>query len=169
MRLNVWPLWAVLLGIAVTLVVRWWPDDEARVVRRMDDLFALVEKTGPESLPVAAGRALEAGSYFASNVVMRLGYPFPETLRRMEAIRLLQQGRMQADAVTLRTRGREITRQEDGSFRVDLTVDASIGSRGHREELLGVYRLVWTKGEDDWMLTEAGTLEVIAHPAGTTR
>jgi len=166
--INRWILYVPLIGLIVTLGIRWWPNDLRTVEKHSMELLKLVSKKGPESLPVSAARSIEVGSYLASNVVMRLGEPFPGSLRRSEAVSLIQQGRMQSDRLTVENRGKEIKRLDDGTIQIDLTINAGISYRGETEEIIGSYRLIWTKGEDGWKISRADALNVIQHPAGMT-
>ena len=166
--INRWMLYVPLIGLIVTLGWRWWPNDLRTVEKHTMELLELVSKDGPESLPVSASRSIEAGSYLATNVVMRLGPPFPGSLRRSEAVSLIQQGRMQSDRLTIDNRGKETKRLEDGTIQIDLTLDADITYRDQTEEIIGSYRLIWTKGDDGWKITRADALNVIEHPAGMT-
>ena len=157
---------AAVAVVAGALVWLWWPNDLRTVEKHTLKVLELVSKNGPESLPVGAARSIEAGSYLASNVVMKLGPPFPGSLRRSDAISLIQQGRMQADRLNVRDRGKELTRLEDRTIQADLTIDAEITYRGQTEAIIGTYRLIWTRGEDGWKITRADVLNVIEHPAG---
>jgi hypothetical protein len=159
-------MYATVAVVVGALVWLWWPNDLRTVEKHTAKLLELVSKKGPESLPVGAARSIEAGSYLASNVVMRLGPPFPGSLRRSDAISLIQQGRMQADQLSVRDRGRELTRMEDGTIQADLTIDAEITYRSQTEAIIGTYRLIWTRGEDGWKVTRGEALNVIEHPAG---
>ncbi len=166
--INHWILYLPIIGLVVTLGWRWWPNDLRTVEKYTRELLELVEKGGPESLPVSAARSIEAGSYLATNVMMRLGPPFPRSLRRSEAISLIQQGRMQSDRLTIENRGSEIKKRDDGTIQIDLTIDADISYRGQTEEIIGSYRLIWSEGEKGWKITQADALNVIEHPDGMT-
>ena len=157
---------AVMVFVVGALAWVWWPNDMRTVEKHTKKLLELVSKNGQESLPVGAARSIEAGSYLASNVVRTRGPPFPGSLRRSDAISLIQQGRMQADRLNVRDRGKELTRLEDRTIQADLTIDAEITYRGQTEAILGTYRPIWTRAEDGWKITQADALNVIEHPAG---
>lgn len=159
--------WLVAAMLIAMVLVRCWPNDLRAVEKRMGQLLEAVEKTGPESLPVSAARALEAGSYLASNVVLELGHPFPKRMRRSDAISLFQQGRLQAESVQVRQRGHEIARQPDGRIALDATLEGRISYRGQTEQVIGIYRFVWEKGEDGWKIAEARVNDVVQHPNGS--
>lgn len=158
--------WLVAAMVAAVVLVRCWPNDVRAVEKRMGQLLEAVEKTGPESLPVSAARSLEAGSYLASNVVLELGHPFPRRMRRSDAISLFQQGRMQAESVRVQQRGHEIARQADGRIALDATLEGRITYRGQTEQVIGIYRFIWEKGEDGWKIAEARVSDVVQHPNG---
>ncbi len=168
MNLRRWIIACLSIGLVVFCIWHWWPDDLRRVERRMNKLFEVVGKNGPESLPVSALRSTEAGSYLGSNVVLKLGEPFPSTMRRSDSIALLQQARMRVETLSVKSRGHEITRLPDGSIRTDITIDATVTVKGQQENILGSYRFDWAHDGEDWKIIEADALQVIEHPAGTT-
>ena len=166
MNIRRWIVYGALIVIAAILAWRWWPNDVRRVERQMNELFELVGKSGPESLPVSAARSLEAGSHLASNVVLKLGEPFPTSMRRSETVTLLQQARMRAEKIAVKNRGHEVAIQDNGSIWYDVTLEASVTYQGQQEDIIGSYRFVWAKGDDTWKIIQADALDVIQHPSG---
>jgi hypothetical protein len=155
-----------LMMLAGFAVYRLWPNDIRAVEKNTRKLLAAVSKEGPESLPVSAAKSLEAGSYLASNVVLRLGEPFPGQVRKSEAISMLQQARMQADRLTVGSRGHQISKTRDSEIVMDITLEADAAAGDRKEEIINSYRLTWGKNGGEWKITRAEVIDVIRHPSG---
>jgi len=155
-----------LILLAGLAVYRFWPNDIRAVEKNTRKLLAAVSKEGPESIPLSAGKSLEAGSYLASNVVLRLGEPFPGQVRKSEAVSMLQQARMQADRIIVTSRGHQISKPGDSEIVMDITLEADAAAGDRKEEIINSYRFTWGKHDGEWKITRAEVIDVIQHPSG---
>lgn len=155
----------VVMAALATYVL--WPSDVARVEKRTGKLLAALTKSGHESLPVAAAKSLEVASYVATNAVIEIGEPLPLKLHRQEIAPMLQQIRMRADRLEVKSLGRRSERHDDGSIWTDITLEADINASGIRDKVIGDYRLIWEKCGEDWLIIRAEAVDIIEHPAGT--
>lgn len=163
-----WLLRLALVSASIFLAFHYWPSDISRVETNTRRMLKAVSKSGNESLPVAAAKSFDAVSYLASNVVLSLGEPFPSSLRKAEVAPLLQQARMRATKLEVKSLGHQIEKKPDGTIWMDITLDADLEVRGVRDQLLGNYRLVWRMEGDDWKVAQAEVIEVIQHPSGSS-
>lgn len=157
----------IVVAVLIALLIFWfWPSDIRAVEKNMRKMLAAVGKTGPESLPVSAARSLEAGSYLASNVLLRLGEPFPEHLRKSDAITMLQQARMRADRISVNRCGHNITQTSESEIVMDITLEGEASIQERTEQVIGSYRFTWGDSDGEWKLIKAEVNEVIRHPSG---
>jgi len=166
--LRRWIFRFATLVVASITMFYFWPTDISRVEKNTRKLLKSISKTGNESMPIAAARSLDAVSYLASNVVLDLGAPFPASMRKSEIAPLLQQARMRASTLEIKSLGHQVEKKTDGSIWMDITLDADVEVRGAKDQLLGNYRLVWRKSENEWKVSRAEVIDVIKHPSGST-
>lgn len=162
-----WVTRMAILGVVAVATMYFWPTDISRVEKNTRNMLRSLTKTGNESLPVAAVKSLDAVSYLASNVVIKLGEPFPASLKKSDLAPLIQQARMRVSTLRIKNLGHQAEKKTDGTIWMDMTLDVEVDASGTSDQLLGNYRLVWRKIDDDWKVTRAEVIEVIKHPSGS--
>jgi hypothetical protein len=156
-------------GIALVIAVFVYffrPGDIRIVEKNTKALLSAVNKIGTESLPVAAAKSTKAGSFLSGDVLLTLGDPFPDHLRKSDAISLLQQARMQADRMIVTSRGHQVTQLSNSEISMDITLEGFVSVNNQSEKVINSYRLTWVKIEGEWKITKAEVIEVIHHPSG---
>lgn len=163
------PARSILMGLLLLLLAgaawTFWPSDRRSVEHHYRDLLSLLNKARGESLAAGAARNLDAVAYLDTEVMLRLGEPFPSALNKSEARSLLQQARMRASRITIQNRGYQIERTGPDTFTMEVTVEAQVEAMGDEEEWLGTYTLTWRRIEGAWKLAAAERLDIIQHPA----
>jgi len=162
-----WIARIAFLSVIAILTVYIWPTDLSRIEKNTRKMLRSLEKTGNESLPVSAAKSLDAVSYLAGHVVLELGDPFPSSLKKSDLAPLIQQARMRVSSLNIHNLGHQAEKKPDGSIWLDMTLDVEVDMGGTREQLIGNYRLIWQKTDDDWKVTRAEVIEVIKHPSGS--
>ena len=161
----------VILIMAVAggiFFINRWNRDENRVKRRFQKLLEVVEKTERESLPVAAAKTHKAVSYFTGDAKLVLGQPFPHTLRKPELTHLIQQGRMQAENLTLKCLGSDAMTVNQTNIHLDVSLEGKIRVNGVKDFAIGTYRIDWQETGGKWLISSIEVLEIVSHPHNQT-
>jgi hypothetical protein len=165
------PLWLAMLGLVLLLslaaVILSRPGEERQIRRRYRELLntAAIDKPLP---PLgAAARAAELASYFATNVSIQAGSPFPTLRSRSRLTSFLQQAYLRVGTVRISDQGHHVQAGEsDGHVILTGALFIQVDLSGYRDEWLSEFRIHWIK-EDDWLIERVERHESI-QPAGTT-
>lgn len=154
----------MLVAALAVLAILYWPTNEKRIIRRYEGFIREASKTGKESLASQGLKKVRLGEVLGSNLVLRLGYPFPETMDRDEFMRMLQYVRYQTTLLDIKNRGAKVYPVDAGMYEMETTVEADVHVGGQADRFLGSYRLIWEKQNASWVITSGEQLNVIEHP-----
>lgn len=143
----------VLVGAFLALIFSNRGGEEGKIYRRLDDLLALVEKSGMESRLSALTKARKSASYFTENCRVQILY-WQEEIEGRDALTVLfVQLRTTATSIVLSQHSRSLTMGSDGQ-----SADMSLGARAKFLFPDGVetadeeYYIDWIKENGDWRI-----------------
>lgn len=143
---------AVLLAGAYFL---FWPKPgpEKRINDNLDELVALAEKTGDESLLVTVGKVRDIFAYVSAEPSLELGPPLPTLTGKEEAEGILMQIRQNVDTLAMRIVSRNVAvAADERSARMEVEVEGRLSYAGESGRERRKFEVEWVNEEDRWVV-----------------
>ena len=157
----------VLYGALALAVLLWlynsWNSDERRLVRRLDALRGVVEKSRGESDLEAVHRARKLGGFFAREFRVE-GAPFGVFSDRQRMGQLFVQYRRHSESIGVGLSGREVELMGTGPGKAaQVALVATLTGRTGTDFRRESYRLLflWVEEDGEWVIERLELLEVL--------
>lgn len=143
----------VLAGAFLAIIFSNRGGEEGKIYRRLDDLIALVEKSGKESRLTALTNARKIAFYFTENCRVQILYWQDEIEGRDTLTGLFVQLRSTATTIDISLHGRSLTMGSNGqSAAMSLGARAKLIFPDAEENAAEEFYLDWIKENGDWRI-----------------
>lgn len=145
----------IIAAVVAVIAIGWFMfprgGPEAAINKRLDALFELVGKQGPESRITAISTARKIANHFTEDCIVASGQARISVESKDSLAGAMVSARDMADTIELGIRRRSITMNPGNeSATMNLLVHVNADVRGARENGSGEYYLEWVKTPDGW-------------------
>ncbi len=157
---------AVALAAAYYAYRRYFPDDEAVIRARLDDLAATVSHTGGGEGFSTLTRAAKFGTFFTQDVVIDIGGGFAPIQGRDMVLALAAKAQVPGEGFTIRFVDVTVVVDPSGlSALATMTATAQGRSLGDFQAIdARELEMAWRKNDGEWQIDRVTGVEAIQRP-----
>lgn len=157
----------IAVGLIVCLGLFWlWQErDTRRLNKRLDQLTAVIEKTGGESHLVTMAKSQSLVAFFTPDAVLRLSPLIGQQLSRRELSSIFYQVHARLDRLSIRIMDKRLdVDRSAGRADMRFTTSGHIEMVGQRDSQMHEFHLEWIKVDGEWYVDRASIVQGIRPP-----
>lgn len=158
----------ILLALATAGYLYFRRDrDEEIIHRRMDEIVALVEKQGDESMVLLLSQARQIQQYIARNPVVDVGPPLPLIRSPEEIVGIVAQVRQNVRTLQIRILNRStLVDTERRTATTEVEAEATGAYAGETGRERRIFNIDWIVEDGRWVISHVRLIDILERVNG---